>query len=65
MFLFKLKNSLLVVKDIDKAVEFYKKVLGLYIIMNFGGNNFEIYFEEDDFDKFAKKLKTFDIKYVY
>ena len=25
----KLKNPMLVVKDIDKSVEFYKKVLGL------------------------------------
>lgn len=31
----------------------------------YGGNNFEIYFEEDDFDKFADKLKTCDIEYVH
>lgn len=34
----KLKNPLLVVKDIDKSVEFYKKVLGLHVITDFGAN---------------------------
>ncbi len=90
----KLKNSMLVVTDIDKAVEFYKKVLGLHVIMDFGanktltgglalqtaetyggfigtnmisfgGNNFEIYFEEDDFDRFADKLEECEIEYVH
>ncbi len=75
----KLKNPMLIVTDIDKSVEFYKKVFGLHVIMDFGanktltgglalqtvetykdfigksnisfgGNNFEIYFEEDDFE---------------
>ena len=84
----KLKNPMLVVTDIDKSVEFYKKVFGLHVIMDFGanktltgglalqtvetyekfigttdisfgGNNFELYFEEDDFDKFAEKLKEY------
>ena len=90
----KLKNPLLVVTDIDKSVEFYKNVLGLHKIMDFGANvtltgglclqskesfrefidnqnitfgsnSFEVYFEEDDFDSFAQKLETFDIKYVH
>ena len=90
----KLKNSMLVVTDIEKSVEFYKKIFGLHIIMDFGanktltgglvlqtaethrefigtskiffgGNNFEIYFEEDEFDKFASKLKDYDIEYVH
>ena len=90
----KLKNPLLVVADIDKSVEFYKKVLGLRVIMDlganktltgglslqtcetykdfigrddisFGGNDFEIYFEEDDFDKFINRLKEADIEYVH
>jgi len=89
----KLKNPMLVVTDIDKSVEFYKKVMGLHVIMDFGanktltgglslqtletykefigtsnisfgGNNFEIYFEEDDFDEFAERLKALDIEYV-
>lgn len=33
-----LKNTLLIVTDIDKTVEFYKKVLGLHVIMDFGAN---------------------------
>lgn len=90
----KLKNPLLVVTDIDKSVEFYKNVLGLHKIMDFGANvtltgglclqskesfkefidnqnitfdsnSFEVYFEEDDFDSFAQKLETLDIKYVH
>lgn len=90
----KLKNPMLVVSDIDKSVEFYKKVLGLHVIMDFGenktltgglalqtvetykmfigtsiicygGNNFEIYFEEDDFDNFIAKLEKCDIEYIH
>ena len=89
----KLKNPLLVVTDIDKTVEFYRKVLGLRVVMDlganktltgglslqteetykdfidsneisFGGNDFEIYFEEDDFDGFAERLKSLNIEYV-
>ena len=90
----KFKNPMLVVTDIDKSVEFYKKVFGLRVIMDFGanktltgglalqtsetykefigtsnisfgGNNFEVYFEEDDFDRFADRLKEYDIEYVH
>lgn len=90
----KLKNPMLVVSDIEKSVEFYKKVFGLHVIMDFGanktltgglalqtletysefigtddisfgGNNFEIYFEEDNFDEFANKLKEYEIDYVH
>ena len=90
----KFKNPLLVVTDIDKSVAFYKKVLGLRVItdfganktltgglclqtletwkefigtneISFGGNNTEVYFEEDDFDEFAEKLKGLDIEYVH
>lgn len=61
----KLKNPLLIVTDINKTVEFYKKVLGLHVIMDFGANNAEVYFEEDDFDMFVENLKEFDIKYVH
>ena len=90
----KIKNAMLVVTDIDKSVEFYKKVLGLRVIMDFGanktltgglalqtldtwrefigtddisfGNNSsEIYFEEDNFDKFAERLQKFDVDYVH
>lgn len=34
----KLKNPMLVVTDIDRTVEFYKRVLGLHVIMDFGAN---------------------------
>lgn len=90
----KLKNPMLVVTDIDNSVEFYKNVLGLHKIMDFGanvtltgglclqskesfaefidnenitfgGNSFEVYFEEDDFDSFAQKLEALDIQYVH
>ena len=92
----KLKNPLLVVTDIDRAVTFYKEVLGLRVTMDFGANvtltgglslqtreswaefigispdelglsgkMSEIYFEEDDFDAFADKLRSFDINYVH
>ena len=90
----KIKNPMLVVKDIDRSVEFYKKVFGFHVIMDFGanktltgglalqtldtwqdfidtddisfgGNNYEIYFEEDDFDAFTEKLKKCDVEYVH
>ena len=90
----KMKNPLLVVTDIDKSVAFYKKVLGLRVVMDFGanktltgglalqtleswqefigtdevsfgGNSSEVYFEEDDFDKFADRLKACEVEYVH
>lgn len=90
----KLKNTLLVVKDIDQSAAFYRKILGLRITMDFGANktltgglvlqtaesyasfigteeiqfggrSFELYFEEDDFDAFAEKLKKFPVEYVH
>ncbi|MDO4567689.1 MAG: VOC family protein [Clostridia bacterium] len=89
-----LKSPMLVVTDMDKSVEFYKRVLGLNVTMDFGanktltgglalqtaetykgfigksdvsfgGNSFEIYFEEADFDGFADKLKECDVEYVH
>ncbi len=32
---------------------------------SFGGNHFEIYFEEDEFDKFANNLRNCNIQYVH
>ena len=90
----KMKNTLLAVTDMDKSVEFYKKVLGLRVIMDFGANktltgglvlqtletwqgfigtenvafgssSSEIYFEENNFDQFAEKLKIRDVEYVH
>ena len=34
----KFKNPLLIVTNMDKTVEFYKKVLGLHVVMDFGAN---------------------------
>ncbi len=47
-----------------QTLESYKEFIGKDDI-SFGGNNFEIYFEEDDFDAFAMKLKELDIEYVH
>ena len=47
-----------------QTVEIYKKFIGTNDI-SFGGNNFELYFEEDDFDKFSEKLKECDIEYIH
>lgn len=89
-----MKNILLAVTDIEKSAAFYKKVLGLRVVMDFGANktltgglvlqtaetwkefigtenisfggrSTEIYFEEDDFDKFVEKLNGCEIKYVH
>lgn len=90
----KIKNSLLVVKDMEKSKSFYRQVLGLHVIadlsanvvltgglalqteesfmafvgkeISYYGNDAEIYFEEDNFDAFLKKLQTIpDIDYVH
>ncbi len=87
-------SPMLVVTDMDKSVAFYKSVLGLDVILDFGanktltgglalqtadsfkefigseaisfgGNNAEMYFEEDDFDCFAEKLSSFGVEYVH
>lgn len=87
-------SPMLVVTDMDKSVAFYKSVLGLDVILDFGanktltgglalqtadsfkefigseaisfgGNNAEMYFEEDDFDYFAEKLSSFGVEYVH
>ena len=93
----KFKNPLLVVTDIEKSKAFYKKVLGLHVItdfganvtltggiclqtietyasfinastesITFGGNNAEIYFEEENFDVFIDKLNNIEqLEYVH
>ncbi len=33
--------------------------------VSFGGNQFELYFEADDFDAFIKKLRKHRIEYVH
>ena len=90
----KLKNPMFVVTDMDKSVEFYERVFGFRVIMDFGANktltgglalqtadswkkfigtddvsfgsnSFEIYFEEDNFDAFAEKLRGCNVEYVH
>lgn len=46
-----------------QALETYKDFIDTDEIY-FGGNNFEIYFEEDDFDSFVDNLQNYDIEYV-
>lgn len=87
-------STLLAVRDMEKAKGFYRSVLGLEVVADFGanvtltggialqtletwkefiqkddiafGNNAcELYFEEDDIEDFAVKLKSFDIEYVH
>lgn len=47
-----------------QTIETYKEFIDKNNI-SFGGNNFEIYFEEDDFDNFINKLKNYNIEYVH
>ena len=92
----KFMNPLLAVSDMERSVAFYKAVLGLDKIADFGANvtltggvalqtcetwaQFietdpeqltwngkvsELYFEEDDFDTFAERLRGQDIRYVH
>ena len=90
----KFMNPLLAVSDMERSVTFYKTVLGLDKIADFGANvtltggvalqtqetwaQFietdqitwngkvsELYFEEDDFDTFAERLRGQDIRYVH
>lgn len=90
----KFMNPLLAISDMERSVSFYKTVLGLDKIADFGANvtltggvalqtqetwaQFietdaltwngkvsELYFEEDDFDTFAERLRGQDIRYVH
>lgn len=90
----KFKSPMLVVNDMDKSVKFYKNVLGLHVIQDFGanktltggialqtretyedfigtknitsgGNEFELYFEEDSFTEFVEHLLEYDINYIH
>jgi len=47
-----------------QTAEIYKEFIGTSEI-SFGGNNLEIYFEKDDFDTFAGKLKVCDVEYIH
>ena len=47
-----------------QTLETWKEFIGTEEI-RFGGNQMEIYFEEDDFDCFAEKLKHLEVDYVH
>ena len=47
-----------------QTIETYKVFIGTNHI-SFGGNSFEVYFEEEDFDQFAEKLKECAVEYVH
>lgn len=93
----KFTNPLIVVADLERSRAFYREVMGLRVIsdfganitltggvslqtresweifiqksekdIRFGGNDAELYFEEDDLDSFLAHLKKFpDIEYVH
>ena len=90
----KLGSPMIVVTDMERSLEFYKQVLGLDVILDFGANktltgglalqtletwrefigtddisfgsnSSEVYFEEDNFDRFADRLKNYDVEYVH
>lgn len=87
-------NPMLVVTDMEQSVAFYKNILDLDVILDFGANktltggmalqtldsfkafigseaisfgskNAEMYFEEDDFDRFIEKLSASGVEYVH
>ena len=47
-----------------QTIETYREFIGSSNL-SFGGNDSEIYFEEDIFDEFANKLKECDVEYVH
>ena len=47
-----------------QTVDTYREFIGTDAI-SFGGNCFELYFEEDDFDAFTEKLKECGVDYVH
>ena len=47
-----------------QTLETWQKFIGTDDV-SFGGNSSEIYFEEDNFDKFADKLKKCEVEYVH
>lgn len=93
----KFSSPLIVVTDLERSRAFYRDVLGLRVISDFGanitftgglslqtlesweifiqksekeiafgGNDAELYFEEDDLDSFLAHLETFEnIQYVH
>ena len=90
----KMMNPVIAVADMEASTAFYRRVLGLEVVIDFGanktltgglclqtietwqafigtdqvtfgGNDAEIYFEEDDFDQFAAHLTEAGVSYVH
>ena len=47
-----------------QTLETWREFIGTDEV-SFGGNQAELYFEEENFDAFAERLRTFDIAYVH
>lgn len=47
-----------------QALESWRDFIGTDSV-SFGGNDSEVYFEEDDFDAFAERLAGCDVEYVH
>ena len=47
-----------------QTADSWKKFIGTDDV-SFGSNSFEIYFEEDNFDAFAEKLRGCNVEYVH
>ena len=47
-----------------QTLETWREFIGGKTV-SFGGNAAEVYFEEDDFDGFAKRLKTLAVAYIH
>ena len=87
----KFKNTLLAVSDMERSVSFYRDVLGLRVVadfganktltgglclqtletwrgfldgkpVSFGGDQFELYFEEGDLDAFVSRLEKLGVE---
>ena len=90
----KFKNTLLAVSDMERSVSFYRDVLGLRVVadfganktltgglclqtletwqgfldgkpVSFGGDQFELYFEEGDLDAFVSRLEKLGAECVH
>ena len=59
-------NLFQIVFRLNQRIEFTStwNIQRLYRYRRYG-NNFEIYFEEDDFDSFVDNLKNYDIEYIH
>lgn len=47
-----------------QTAQSFREMIGIDAL-TFGGNNFELYFEEDDFDGFLSRLEKIELEYVH